>query len=121
MPAKGNLTHLSYTFGNTEPLGTEFKIVTCSVTGVLILIEVKRVNEGNKNSKYHQKLGATKSCTKRMTEARNGIGQRYRKGATNNCFIFESRFYSKKSEESVMEAGTDLIDMVNTPFIKIGV
>ena len=38
--AKGNLPHLSYIFRKTEPLGTEFNTVACSVTGAFILIEL---------------------------------------------------------------------------------
>ena len=30
---KGNLPHLSYIFRKPEPLGTEFKTVSCYVTG----------------------------------------------------------------------------------------
>ena len=35
---KGGLSHLSYIFCKPEPLGTEFKTVACSVTGVLIFL-----------------------------------------------------------------------------------
>ena len=35
---KGNLPHLSYIFRKPEPLGTKFKTVACSVTGVLLFI-----------------------------------------------------------------------------------
>ena len=38
--AKGDLTHLSYILHKPEPLRTEFKTVTCCVTGSLLLIEV---------------------------------------------------------------------------------
>ena len=41
---KGNLTHLCYIFSMPEPLGTEFKTVTCSVTRALLFIEVQIVN-----------------------------------------------------------------------------
>ena len=64
--AKGNLPHLSYIFRKLDPLGTEFKTVACYVTGVLLLIEVKRGKEGMKDSRYQQDLGATAACTKRM-------------------------------------------------------
>ena len=40
-----------------------------------------------KHRKYQKELGATVSCTKRMTEATKGIGQKYRKGATKD-FLF---------------------------------
>ena len=36
--AKGNLPHLSYIFRKPETLGTEFKIVACSITGALLFI-----------------------------------------------------------------------------------
>ena len=79
---KGNLTHLSYVLLSTEPLMTDFKTVSCSVAGALLFIEVQRVIECVKYSKYQQEKGATAACTKRIMEATKGIGHRYRKGAT---------------------------------------
>ena len=49
--AKGNLPHLSYILRKTDPLGTEFKTVACSVTGALLFIEVQRGKEGMKHRK----------------------------------------------------------------------
>ena len=49
-----------------------------------------------------------------MLESTTGIGQRYIKGATKDCFIFDSWLSSKKSEESEMEVGSNLIGMVKT-------
>ena len=92
MMAKGNLPHLSYILPNMEPLGTEFKTVTCYVTGDLIFIELQRVKEGMKHKKYHQEIGATGTCTKGTTEVKKRIGQKYRKGATKDCFLFDSWF-----------------------------
>ena len=40
------------------------------------------------------------------------ISQKYRKGAMKDCFIFDSWFYSNKSEEYEMEVGSDLIGMI---------
>ena len=71
---KGNLPHLSYIFRKPEPLGTEFKTVVCSVTGALLFIEVQRVKEGMKDSRYQKELGTTAACTKRMMEGTKGIG-----------------------------------------------
>ena len=65
-----------------------------------------------KQSKYHQKLGVTESCTKIMLEATKGIGQKYIKEATKDCFIFDNRFSSKKLEEATMEVGADLVGMI---------
>ena len=67
-----------------------------------------------KHIKYHQELGLTAACTKGMTEATKGIGQNYRKGATKDCFIFNSWFSSKESTEAAMDIGAKLIGMVKT-------
>ena len=53
-----------------------------------------------KHSKYYKELGATAACTKIMMEATKGIGQKSTKGWTKDCFLFDSLFASKKSEES---------------------
>ena len=42
------------------------------------------------NSKYHLQLGDTTSCTKRITEEKNYIGQRDVKGNTKDFFIVSS-------------------------------
>ena len=86
--AKGNLPHLSYIFHKTKPLGTEFNTVNFSDTGELIFIEVHKGKEGISHRKYHQQLGFTVAFTKRTTEATKGIGQKYRKGATKDCFLY---------------------------------
>ena len=39
---KGNLPHLSHIFRKPEPLGEEFKTVACSITGVVIFVELQR-------------------------------------------------------------------------------
>ena len=49
-----------------------------------------------------------------MMEATKGIGQKYRKGSTKDCFIFDSWFSSKKAAEAAMEVGVDFIGMVKT-------
>ena len=89
---KGNLPHLYYIFRNTEPTGTEFKTVACYVTGYFLFIEFQIVKEGMNNIKYQKDLGETAACTKRMTEARKGIGQKSIKWGTKDCFLFDSWF-----------------------------
>ena len=74
--AKGNLLHVSYIFRKPEPLGAEFNAFACSITGVLLFIELQRGKEGTKDSRYHQELGATVACTKRMMKETKGIGQK---------------------------------------------
>ena len=66
------------------------------------------------NSKYYLKLGATAACTKIMMEAIKGIGQRDTKGDTKGCFIFDSWFFSKNTEESAIDVGAEIIGMFKT-------
>ena len=40
-----------------------------------------------KDSKYHKELRAIAACTDIMTEAKKGIGQNYKKGATEDFFF----------------------------------
>ena len=49
-----------------------------------------------------------------MTEATKGIGQKFIKGGTKYCFLFDSWFASKKAAETAMEVGADLISIVKT-------
>ena len=48
---KRNLPRLSYIFRTPEPLRTEFKTVTCSVTGEFIFVELQKGMEETKNIK----------------------------------------------------------------------
>ena len=86
--------------------------MACSVTEVLIFVELHRVNSGTNNSKYHLKLGTTAACMKRVIETTKGSGKRNAKGATNDCFIFESWFSSKRSAYAAISVGEDKLCMV---------
>ena len=70
---------------------------------------MQRVKEETNNSKYHLRLGETAACTKRTTEATNGVGQRDIKGATKDCFLFDSWFSSKTFAEDAMDVGADMV------------
>ena len=61
---------------------------------------------------YKKQLGDTAACSKIMMEATKGIRHKYRKGTTEDCFIFGIFFSSKKSAEAVMEVGAVLIGMI---------
>ena len=49
-----------------------------------------------------------------MTEEAKGVGQRYIKGDTKDCFIFFSWLSPKKLAEAVIDVSTDMIGMVKT-------
>ena len=51
-----------------------------------------------RHKNYQQELAATAACTKIMMEATKEIGQKYRKEATKDFFLFVSWLSSKKSE-----------------------
>ena len=70
----------------------------------MLFIEVHRVKEEMNHSKYQYKIGLTVSCTKRMTEATNGIGQEY-----IYFLIFDSWVSSKNLADSAMEVGAELV------------
>ena len=53
-----------------------------------------------KHSKYHQKLGETAACTKRIMEATKVMGQNYRKGVINDCFIL-AVVYPQSSQKTL--------------------
>ena len=67
-----------------------------------------------KKRNFHLGPGAMEACTKSITEATKGIDQRGIKGNTNDCFLFESWFFSKKLTESIMDVVADIIGMVKT-------
>ena len=64
----GGLPHLTSLPRKPEPLGTEYKCVTCNRTNMMLHLEVQRSAEGMKSTKYHHELGATAACTTRMAE-----------------------------------------------------
>ena len=66
----------------------EFKTVTCSVTGALILVEIQRGKEIIKNRKHHMQIGVMAAYTKRIIEPARGIAQRNEKGYTKFFFSF---------------------------------
>ena len=90
--SKGDLPHLPYSLFNMEPIDTEFKTFAYYFTGVLLLIEIHMGNEGMNNIKHHLQIGAATSCTKIITKATKGLGQRDVKGTMEDYFISDSWF-----------------------------
>ena len=58
-----------------------------------------------KSSRYNLLFGTTAACTKILMEETNGLGQRYFKGSTKGCFLFDGWLSSNKSEEAVSSIG----------------
>ncbi len=49
-------------------IGTEFKCITCPITGVVVFLEIQHGKEGMKDQVHNHALGATAGCTARMSE-----------------------------------------------------
>ena len=67
-----------------------------------------------KHRNHQQDIDVTAACTKIITEATKGIGQKYRKLATEYCFLFDGWFLSNKAEEATIEGGANLVGTVKT-------
>jgi len=62
----GNLPHLSYILRKPEPLGTEFKNVCCSKTGVLLFLEVQKGKDVMANAEFTNQMSKMSALTTRM-------------------------------------------------------
>ena len=97
--ATGRLRNISFVIRKLKPLGTEFKVVCCPVTGCMIAIEIQRGKKGMKISKYHTDLGATTACTIRLTE------EAMRSGGHGNCTKGDAWFGSVKCCANLLNLG----------------
>ena len=72
---KVDLLHYSYIFRNPELLGTEMNNVAFSRLGAMLHLEIQKVEEAMKTSKFHNVLGGTTVCMKRLAVSTKGCGQ----------------------------------------------
>ena len=95
-----NLPHLSSIKRKPEPLGTELKSLACSVTKIMLALEIQRRKNDTTQQKYVDKVKLkTSACTLRMVEA---ACQRTEEtncdvtndDATEDCFVGDSWFGS---------------------------
>ena len=96
--ASGNLPHLSNIQRKPEPLGTEYKVTSCSATKMCIHLEIQRGKVGmadNRLAEYASSLGATVACSKRMAKAtaRNDTLEE----GVENVFLGDSWFASVRT------------------------
>jgi Transposase IS4 len=110
----GGLPNISFIQRKPEPLGVEFKVVSCSKTGIMLNLEVQRGKEEMpKRSKYHREYGATTSCTMRGIEATINIGRKEEE-FWMNLFTYDSCFASVKTCAEVAVRGQQGIGPVKT-------
>ena len=64
----GGLPNLTYVRRKPEPLGSEFKVASCSRSKVFLNLEIQRGAVGMRDSRYQRQLGATAACTIRLAD-----------------------------------------------------
>ena len=69
----GGLPNISYIQRKPEPLGTEFKVGSCSVIKMIKTLEIQEGKDRMKAKKYFTELGATAGCSMRLAES--GCGE----------------------------------------------
>ena len=114
----GGLPNLSFIMRKPEPLGTEFKVVCCSVTGMALWIKIQAGKVLMKDSQYQKEHGATNACVIRGIEQTTGCGQRVPQDTTTNVtrdkFFGDSWFASVRSAEECYVRGVDFVGPVKT-------
>lgn len=97
----GGLPNILFILRKPEPLGTEFKCVTCASTGIMLYLEVQRGKVGMPLfSEHFRELGACTSCTVRAAATTTHCGQRDATTRIPNLFYGDSWFASVKTEEN---------------------
>ena len=64
----GNLPNVSFISRKPQPLGTKFKVVCDSRTGIMIYVEIQRGKDGMSDAKYNKTMMKTAACTARLIE-----------------------------------------------------
>lgn len=75
-PPPGNLPNISFINRKPEPLGTEFKVVACGKTGILIHLELQRGKAAMREAEFASNLLKTAACTARLIKHTVGCGRR---------------------------------------------
>jgi hypothetical protein len=110
----GGLPNISFILRKPEPLGTEFKTMACSETGIMLYLEIQRGKaEMPKWSAMYRELGATSSCSVRAAKEMANGGQR-KTEHRRNCILGDSWFASVKTAEAIHECGHEWIGIVKT-------
>jgi Transposase IS4 len=76
--AKGGLPHISYILRKPEPLGTEFKSVACSKTGIMLFLEIQEGKNAMATKEFTVDMGATGACSLRLIGGSAYSGQKWK-------------------------------------------
>ena len=117
----GNLPHLSWVLRKPEPLGTEFKVVADSETGMLLHLELMRgKHKGMEDLKYAKQYKATCATVVRLQEATARTTNVDRKGDTHaipkETLMGDSWFTSVQAAIQVALRGGNYIGVLKTAY-----
>ena len=110
----GNLPHLSCIKRKPEPLGTEFKVVADSATGIFLHLELQRGKKEMKKPElleFANQFGGTVACSKRL--AKETVRNNNNNNNIKNLWMGDSWFGSVKTAVQVAEYG-NFIGIVKT-------
>ena len=109
----GGLPNITHIPRKPEPLGTEFKCVTCSKSNIMLHLELQRGREGMRDSEHHRELGATAACTVRLSEV---CKQRNDLVDDDNTLVMkgDSWFGSVKAAANLAQRGIECILQIKT-------
>jgi len=68
MQVTGKLPHLSFILHKLENLGTEFKVVACPITGIILFLEIQKGHETMQQAFYSLQCGVTAASVLHLVE-----------------------------------------------------
>ena len=103
----GNLPHLSHIIWKPEDLGTEFKVTACSVTGMLLHLEIQEGKDRMKQKEHADKKKATAACCMQMSEASRRVTNKTKetKDEPTHTFLGDSWFLLSKLQRNWQSEG----------------
>jgi len=89
----GNLPNISHILRKPEPLGSEYKVVACSKTGMFLHLEIQKGKQGMASAEFTDTLKATSACVKRLNKAT--------KRGEDDTYLGDSWFTSIEAVENI--------------------
>jgi hypothetical protein len=102
---KGGLPHISFIMRKPEPLGTEFKVVCCAVTGIFLGIEIQEGKMPMRVMRHSPAPnGPTVGCVKRLVDLSVASGQTDEEAQSRrDVFFGDSWFTQTKTAETLFD------------------
>ena len=119
----GNLSNISFIARKPEPLGTEFKVVCCSRTGIILLLEIQRGKKGMCSLPYAEELIKTAACTARLidgtrttsnTDDVSGDDEKQEKSREKDTYFGDAWFASTDAAIKATQQGVHFVGVVKT-------